>query len=454
MARWHFCNILRYGKEKRQLWQFLAANRKFSLQKEESKLAAEPLTSKLYAKDWENLVQPRLNVAWLPAEHVFLRIVQLPRANESETRSMLDLQLEKLSPIPVGQVVWSYQSLATTTTDMQTVVVIIVARQVVEAHLKDLESLDFLADRLELPFLDQLSADYLHKDGVWVFAGWGTDPHACLVAWRQGGELRSLTLVHLPQETNRAEVFRSQLNQMTWTAELEGWMTESLPCFLVAEPEIAPAWQALFEDPHQVSLVPPIPTGDLALLTARRVAADSLHTNLLPEGYAARYKQQFVDRLWIRGLGAVAAIYMIGVAIYFGWVEIAQWKLDRIRTQLGSISESYTNTMQLKEQVRVMNNQLALQFAALNCWKAAADYLPPELTLNQFNFERGRKVTYYGLVNTEHVQKVNDFYDRMREAKVNDQLLFTSVSLPNINPRPPSQSAWSFSCELAQMETE
>jgi len=87
MARWHFCNVLRNGREARQLWQFLAAHKKFTVQREETKLPSEPLTAKIIGKDWETLVQPKLNIAWFPADEVFLRVVQIPKADAEETRS-------------------------------------------------------------------------------------------------------------------------------------------------------------------------------------------------------------------------------------------------------------------------------------------------------------------------------------------------------------------------------
>ena len=41
---------------------------------------------------------------------------------------------------------------------------------------------------------------------------------------------------------------------------------------------------------------------------AARSCATRLNTNLLPPEYTARYRQQFIDRLWMRGLGAVLMV--------------------------------------------------------------------------------------------------------------------------------------------------
>src|SRR5688500_11845600 len=129
MARWNSCNVFQLDRGARHLWQF---SNKFNLQKEEAKLPNEALSPKLFDKDWQTLFQPRLNVAWLPADKVFLRALQLPKADFAETQSMVDLQLEKVSPLPVAQVVWSFEVLPHASGDMQTVIVIVVARQAVE----------------------------------------------------------------------------------------------------------------------------------------------------------------------------------------------------------------------------------------------------------------------------------------------------------------------------------
>src|SRR5215469_240762 len=101
MARWNFCNILHLAPDAKRLWQFEAKGKGFVPLREHRVPHAQTLPGKVVAKSWASLWQPKLNVAWLPAESVFLRVVELPAANAEETASMVELQLEKLSPIPV-----------------------------------------------------------------------------------------------------------------------------------------------------------------------------------------------------------------------------------------------------------------------------------------------------------------------------------------------------------------
>src|SRR5262249_57228557 len=122
---------------------------------EQTSFEGEPLPSHIVNKDWRALWQRKLNVAWLAPEHVFLRVVHLPRSEMGETLSMIELQLEKISPMPVAQIVWSIQLLDHAEPTLQTVIVMIVARNVVEEFLGQLEGQGYPADRTEFRVLDR-----------------------------------------------------------------------------------------------------------------------------------------------------------------------------------------------------------------------------------------------------------------------------------------------------------
>ncbi len=130
MARWHSANVLQTNAGGRRLWHFSANGDHFQFAQETTLLLNEP-PRRLVGKDWQTLFSPRLNVAWLPADKVFFRAVQLPSSDPAEVASMVELQLEKLSPLPVTHIVWSFYLMprpAGAKPDaLQTVIVIIAA---------------------------------------------------------------------------------------------------------------------------------------------------------------------------------------------------------------------------------------------------------------------------------------------------------------------------------------
>ena len=125
--RWNICNVLATGAEARRLWQFDAKGQNFKLGRELTVRGGDPLPE-VVKKSWSTLWQPKLNVACLPPERVFLRAAQFPAASFQETLAMVDLQMEKLSPMPVGQIVWTMHCIPHPAGSEQTVIVTIAER--------------------------------------------------------------------------------------------------------------------------------------------------------------------------------------------------------------------------------------------------------------------------------------------------------------------------------------
>lgn len=457
MARWHSANVLQTAGDKKRLWQFTLRADNPNLSREETKLPTEALPAKLISKDWQTLYKPRLNVAWLPAGKVFLRVVQLPPADTfEETASMVELQLEKVSPLPTAQIVWTFELLPKREGQLQTAIVVIAARHLVEEYLGKLETEGYLADRLEVPFIDQLLATKIHADGVWVYPGAGADENNCLVAWWYGGVLQNVSLLHLPEAAEeRGPFLREQIAQMAWAGELEGWITSPPRRFLVANDEIAAVWQPMLQEglEQRVEVVSPVADTEVAKLTARRAARENAPATLVPPEYLARYRQRFVDRIWMRSVFAVALIYLFGVFIYLAWVQVLDYRVGKVEQQARNLSLSYTNALRLKDQVRVMQDQLNLQFAALECYKAVAEKIPEGVSLEAMYFQKGKTLALNGKGSSDTAPKVNDFSDSLRRATSGGQPLFKTVTTPQITSRG-NEITWNFNAELMKGEND
>ena len=452
MPRWHSCNILLTAPDANRLWQFDAKSG--AQVREAGSAAGQPLPARQVAKSWTSLYQPRLNVAWLPPENVFLRVVELPKSSMEETLAMVELQLEKISPLPVTQIVWTFQILASSPAEnLQTVVVVIVERKVVEDFLGKLEAQGYLADRLEVPMLDQLAVTPA-GEGAWIYPTSLNGQSAALVAWWFGGALRNLGLIVLPAGADRSRSLQTQLEQFVWSGELEGWLTGQPQWHLVAEGTMASEWETLLREGlgEPVEVMPPVPPPELAARTARRATAAGPAAALLPAEYSVRYHQQFVDRLWLRGLMATGVLYAIGVVIYFCATAVLGWQTGKVEQQAAALSGSYTNALQLKARYEVLKERQDLKYAALDCWKLVADKLPEGISLQRFSFGDGRKLTLSGMVGQDQLAEINDFYDALRKAQLNGQPMFkTSAGDPPSSRLSGNQVSWNFSLELGHV---
>ena len=461
MSRVQSCNVLRSTGNDRQLWQFNAQGEP-ALSREHASQVGEALPETLAQKNWPQLWQPRLNVAWLPPENVFFRVIHLPQSNFAETLSMVDLQLEKICPIPVGQAVWSVHPMPVQTgasaNDLQTLAIVFAERKHVEAYLGQIEADGYLADRIELQALDQIAAAKVESNGAWIYPGLG-GTNTALVAWWYGGKLQTLNTLILPSTGDRADALKEQLSQMAWAGELEGWLTTLPNWTLVADDESVAEWEAPLRRglDAPIHLVKPLKPTELAALTVKRAAASDGKANLIPAEYATRYRNQFLDRLWIRGALALVAVYLIGVAIYFGIVAFQGHRVSKVESKVAGLGESYTNTIQLRERHALLKTRQELKFAALDCWKAFAENQPESVTLETFGFSDGRRLILNGTAPQDNYNDVIKMYADMRKVRVNGQPMFdlSNGKEPGARLGPGGTIVnWDFALELKRTEGE
>jgi hypothetical protein len=465
--RWSSCNLLHIAPDAKRLWRFDAKGRGFVLGREQRVPHAEMLPAGWIAKSWSSLWQPKLNVAWLPSESVFLRVVELPAASADETFSMVELQLEKLSPIPITQIVWTMHVLGThqsvakadgTVESLQTVVVVVASRAMVEEFMGRLERDGFLADQLEVPMLDQLEAVGPKTDGIWLFPLTIGGQNAALVAWWFGGAWRNLSLVALPPAGDRAAELKNQLGLLAMAGEVDGWLTAQPQWHLVADPVNATEWEQLLRaavnEPVQV-VAPPSPA-ELARRSALRAATSASRVQLQPVEFSLHYREQFFDRLWLHGLGYVGLLYAIGLVIYFCAVGWEGYRAHGVESQVAAISGSYTSAMQLQAKLGVLQERSKLKFAALDCWQIVAEELPSSITLQRFSLANGQKLTLSGTAPQDQVNTLFDFNTTLKKKIVNHQPVFDPLLGDNVNPRnvAPNLYSWNLSLELLHTEAE
>jgi len=456
-GRWNNCNVLDARQERRQLWHFGRDGSGARLLSDRVVLSTEPLPARHVARTLSDVWQPKLNVAWLPASQVFLRVVHLPPSDPKELDGMVELQIERLSPLPITQVVWTFEVLSPPAAPTQTIVVIIATRNAVEDVLGRLEGAGFLADRLELPQLRELLAIQASGDGVWLLPCEEGVRSVCLAAWRFGGQWQNLSLLQLSGDEQAGQHMLDLLRQIAWAGEMEGWLTPNPAWHLVAEEGLAarlePAMRTAIGD--ALTVHPPLTLPRLAALSATAAGAG----NLVPAEFLSRYRQQFIDRLWMRALGGLGLAYLFAILGYFAALQWVQYQKDALDQQIVFSTSAYTNALELRAKVQILQEQVSLKFAALDCWKAASDNLPQELNLTQLTFQRGKKLGLFGTVPSDQQGLVSTYNQALAAATVNGQPLFSQVSTRNIQGAaagPPGSTArpmnWSIECEIRRSD--
>ena len=453
--RYQGCNVLSTTAEGRRLWQFGISKDKPTPAGDLSLAPGKPLPQGAVARGWRSLVQPKLNIAWLPAEHVFLRAVQLPAANAEEIPGMVEFQLEKLSPMPPAQAVWTVEAVPDADGSGQTAIVAIVSRSAVEEVLGGLEKSGYVADRLELPLLRELRAAKPDGDGLWIFVEPAEGGHNALVGWNIAGTWREVGLLRLASGPAGGALLVELLTQHAWAGELAGWLTTLPEVRLVAAPEaVADLESALAAwSGRPVRTQPRLPLPELAVLGAQHHLRPTT-VSLVPADLVQRRRDQFIDGLWIKGLGALGVAYLLAVFCYMIALKVQEYRLDAVRDDANRLALGYTNTLQLKAQVAVLQDQMSLRYAALDAWRAAIENLPEGLTLGQLDFSRGRTLDLQGTVATDKTADVTKFNSDLKKVEVDGRPLFSKVDAAQITTQPGVASArWTFKAELKRTET-
>jgi hypothetical protein len=376
---------------------------------------------------------------------------------------MVELQLEKLSPYPVAQVVWSACPVppqpGAPPDKMQTLILVFAERRAVEEFLGQLEAEGYLADRLEPGLVDQLTAGNGETNGARIHPGALGRRNMGLVAWWFDGKLRNLGTITLPPAGDAGASLQEQLTQMTWAAELEGWLTRAPDWTLVADDDLAAGWETALRKALDapVQRVQPLKPVELASLTARRAASAGGAASLVPVEISTRYRNQFWDSLWLRGALAVGGAYVLGVLIYFSALFVQDYRVSRVEAEVAGLGASYTNAIQLRERHQVLTTRRELKFAALDCWKVTAELMPAEVQLDGFSFSDGRKLALNGTAAADKVNAVLDFYGVMRKAALNGQPMFDPARGAELSTRlGPGGTAvnWNFGLELNRKEAQ
>ena len=303
--------------------------------------------------------------------------------------------------------------------------------------------------------LHQLSSVRPDDSTVWIWPLREGERELCLVAWCCGGTLQQLQLLQLSECSDPGKSLVEQLTKTAWAGEMECWLTARPRCCLVSESRMAATWENDLRDwtGQPVRLVEPLQKPTVAEISARGAAQSQTHVNLLPAEHSTRYRQQFVDRLWMTGLGAVLAAYLLGVLGYFSSLQVLRFQKHRVESQVASLSGDFTNAIRLKSRAEVLQNQLNLKYAALDCLRVASERLLGGLTLTLFSFSKGQNLTLEGAAEKEDEGKIIDYNAALRKEIVNGETLFDKVEQPNWTARG-SAVLWRFNCVLNRSEIE
>ncbi len=371
--------------------------------------AAEPETDPLnrYSAATQQLrtqLDPREHhiVTAIGGENVLCQTLRLPTTDPAELKQMLDLQIDNLTPLPVEEVVYSFEPIEIA--DGETRLLVAVARKTaVNERVAALEAaglpaeivgVDALAVFRELSRREALPADEKLNALVLV------SPTAANVIVHCRAKLiafRSLVLgaAGLADAGTRAAI-REELQRTLVAAEVE-WPGREVGRVQFATwsealrdgvAELARDWSGPAE--FLSNGAAPAPAAAVCLETAR---AGATQLNLLPNEWRERRRTARMRRTLIRGGIALGALYVLVLASFLTMMGVQKARLANVEGKIKSLQAEYDDARTLQKTLLAMQRQLDTKYSALELLWAVDDVRPENVKLNSFNFKRDDTVT-------------------------------------------------------------
>jgi Tfp pilus assembly protein PilN len=129
-------------------------------------------------------------------------------------------------------------------------------------------------------------------------------------------------------------------------------------------------------------------------------------------------------------------------------LTVLEHQLGSVQAEVRGLRQAYTNAVQMEARVKILEERRDLQFAALDSWKAIAELLPTDVTIEEISFGR-EKLTISGTVPAESELQVTEFNQNMRRASVDGRPLFSHVTTHTARTDPRGGTVtWRFECTL------
>ena len=460
------CNVVDCSSGKQQFWRFNKGKNQMKLVDVRETAPDEPIQAKHLERDASQLWSAHCqNDAWLPAEIVFFHVLQLPLCDPRELPGMVELQLDKISPLPMGQAVWTYEVTPVYRTDreQQTVVVMIAERSAVEKYLGELEKIGYRPDRLETPVLHQVMATPQggkRPDGAWIYPRFVDERVICTVAWWDEGVLHNITQITLTSREHLNEL-TGQLTATTWAGEMEGWLTGKTDWHLVVSNKDGEEWLPILNEwaGQGVQVQKPPQIEELANVSAARANRPLDQGNLLPQDRRESYHRDDVDRGIGNLFGWGLLLYVMLLAGYFVLKSQVSRAEQLASAENKTLKKANKELRTLVVQKQLLEDQLELRMTALSVLNAVSVNIPEELTLDSVIFSEsrgsgGNNITLRGKVEQDDRQKLQGYSDQLAKVTVPDSRtqdrrpLFSRVDPPNMDARAGGYLDWYIICLL------
>jgi len=349
---------------------------------------------------------------------VMCQTLRLPTTDAGELKQMLDLQIDNLTPLPVEEVVYSFEPLETTATETR-ILLAVASKAAVNDRVTALEAVGWPAEvvsvdalavfrellrRGALPADDHLNTLVVVSPAVANFILFSSGNIITVRSVMLGDQdfIRDeLTRTRLAAEVERPGIAAGQTVFTTWSEPLRATVAE-----LAAGAEVL-ADGATLE-----------PVLSVCLDTAR---AGGEQLNLLPAEWPERRRKARLRQVALRSLIGLGSAYVLVLVIFLTMLGIKKAQVSRVEGELRRLQPQYESAQDLRKTLSAMQKRLDTQHSALEALREISQLMPDNVKLSGFSFKKDDKMTLRG--QAQAAGFANEFIGRLEKSE-----MFTKVT--------------------------
>lgn len=355
--------------------------------------------------------------AAIPMAEALVRVMRLPSVDREELAGMVDLQIGKISPFPVEELVVSFEILSSD--ESSSCVLIAAARR---------ESLDRLCEIGVVP--RHIDIDLLARwQGIAPLAGESGRDLVLLVA-SERAELvvtdngmpilfRSLLERDDLGDADFTEAIAEEL-QYTLVALETDWGSPSSVRVLLVEDEGASVVEAdrlaelsgIAVEDASVAASPPASE----LLLRRRIEAEGRIIDLTPPEWMSSARERRLKKRLLLGSAALAAIWLLTIAAVLGYGSWERSSAGRLERRAEELKGPALRSRELQSRIEALEQYADRSHSALECLREASMLLPARLELQSFNFQQKSEVGLRGLSASASAADVYTYFQALEKS--------------------------------------
>lgn len=372
-------------------------------------------------------------VTAIPCEDVLCQTLRLPTTEAGELRQMLDLQIDNLTPLPLEEVVYSFEPLETFASETR-VLVVVARKSTVNERVAALEAagwpaeivgIDALAVFRQLGRKGGLPADA--KLNTLVLVG-ATAANIIVYSAGKVVAIRSVMLSgpEVDEAVLREEIQRTLVATEVERATSEAGRTTFATWSEAVRPRLAELAKTWGGAEFLTNGTSPDPALSVCVETATGGAAQ---LNLLPAEWRERRKKAGLRALLIRGAIGLAAVYVVVLLGLLGFMIFQQAQLRQVQGAIQKWQPSFLKARELSRTLATMQKQLDTKYSVLEVLREVTQLLPENVKFNGFSFKKDETVVLRG--QAQSAALATDYISRLERSE-----MFSKVVPGNMRSEP------------------